>query len=89
MSSLLVSLRTTVTGIFDFVSSLTRDNPRVNAPHGGSGLDGAERARLLRKLPVQLGYVDAIAEVGYITMRNIDGSKNREHGRVRKDQLYR
>jgi hypothetical protein len=89
ISSLLVSRRTTVPDIFDYVSFLTRDNPHVNAPHGGSGLDGAERARLLRKLPVQLGDADAGAEVGYITMRSIDGGKDREHGRVLKDRLYR
>jgi hypothetical protein len=89
ISSLLVSLRTTVPDIFDYVSSFTRDNPHINAPHGGSGLNGAERARLLRKLSVQLGDVNANAEVGYISMRSIDGGKDRECGRVRKDRLYR
>jgi hypothetical protein len=89
ISSLVVSLLTTVPDIFDYVSSLTRENPHVNVPQGGSGLDGAKRARLLRKLPVQLGDADAGAEVGYITIRSIHDSKDRECGRVQKDRLYR
>jgi hypothetical protein len=87
--SLFLSLRITAPDIFDYVSSFTRDNQYVNAPQGGSGLDGAERARLLRKLRVQLGDADAGAETGYITMRSVEGKKDRELGRVRRDRTYR
>ena len=84
-----LSLRITVPDIFDYVSSFTRDNPYINAPHGGSSLNGAERARLLRKLPVQLGDTDAGAEFGYITMRSINNAKDREQGRVKRGRMYR
>tara|TARA_R110002003_G_scaffold1679_2_gene23408 strand:- start:521 stop:2173 length:1653 start_codon:yes stop_codon:yes gene_type:complete len=87
--SFFLSLRITAPDIFDYVSSFTRDNPYINAPQGGSGLDGAERARLLRKLPVQLGDADASAETGYITMRSVDGKKDCQQGRVRRERLYR
>jgi hypothetical protein len=87
--SLFLSLRITVPDIFDYVSSFTRNNQYVNAPQGGSGLDGAERARLLRKLRVQLGDADAGAETGYITMRSVESKKDRELGRVRRDRMYR
>lgn len=87
--TLFLSLRITVPDIFDYVSSFTRDNPYINAPHGGSSLGGAKRARLLRKLPVQLGDTDACAEIGYIAMRSVDGAKDCEQGRVRKDRMYR
>ncbi|KAF2827174.1 hypothetical protein CC86DRAFT_369384 [Ophiobolus disseminans] len=87
--SFFLSLRITAPDIFDYVSSFTRDNPYVNAPHGGSGLDGAERARLLRKLPVQLGDVDAGAETGYITLKSIDGDTDRKAGKVKRERMYR
>jgi hypothetical protein len=89
IASFFLSLRITVPDIFDYISSFTRDNPYVNAPSGGSGLDGAERARLLRKLPVQLGDVDAGADTGYITMRSVEGDGDCRQGRVRRDRMYR
>jgi len=58
--------------------SFTRDNPYVYTTYGGSGLVGAERARLPRKLHVQLGDADASADTGCI-----DGANDREQGRVR------
>lgn len=84
-----LSLRIVVPDIFDYVSSFTRDNPYVQAPHGGSGLDGAERARLLRKLPVQLGDVEPNSEVGYLTVRSILGAEDCKRGRVRSERMYR
>ncbi|KAH7094856.1 hypothetical protein FB567DRAFT_15141 [Paraphoma chrysanthemicola] len=87
--SFFLSLRITAPDIFDYVSSFTRDNPYIQAPQGGSGLDGAERARLLRKLPVQLGDADAGAETGYIAIRSVDGKKDCQTGRVRRDRMYR
>jgi hypothetical protein len=87
--SFFLSLRITVPDIFDYVSSFTRDNPYINAPSGGSGLDGAERARLLRKLPVQLGDVHAGQNTGYITLRSTEGNEDRVRGRVHRERLYR
>ncbi|KAF2023295.1 hypothetical protein EK21DRAFT_118903 [Setomelanomma holmii] len=86
--SFFLSLRIVAPDIFDYVSSFTRDNPYVNAPKGGSGLDGAERARLLRKLPVQLGDADAGAETGYITVRSIYGKEDCQKGRIRRERMY-
>jgi hypothetical protein len=87
--SVFLSFRITVPDIFDYVSSFTRDNPYVDAPQGKSGLNGAARARMLRALPVQLGDVDAEKDVGYITVRSVDGKRDREMGRVRMDRMYR
>ena len=87
--SLILSFSTTAPDIFDYVSSFIRDNPYVDAPPGGSSLDGAEHARLLRKLPVQLGDADASAEVGYIAMRSVSGRKDCKEGRVRRVRTYR
>jgi hypothetical protein len=87
--SVTLSLCITVPDIFDYVSSFTRDNPYIIAPDTGSSLDGAERARLLRKLPVQLGDTDVDAGTGYIALRSIEDSKDCEQGKVRKDRKYR
>jgi hypothetical protein len=87
--SFVLSLYTAVPDIFDYVSSFTRDNPYIIAPDTGSSLDGAERARLLRKLPVQLGDTDMDAQTGYIALRSIQDAKDREQGKVRKGRMYR
>jgi hypothetical protein len=87
--SFVLSLCITVPDIFDHVSSLTRDNPYIVVPDTGSSLDGAERARLLRKLPVQLGDTDVNAGTGYIALRSVEDKKDREEGKVRKDRKYR
>ncbi|KAH7393769.1 hypothetical protein DE146DRAFT_765295 [Phaeosphaeria sp. MPI-PUGE-AT-0046c] len=87
--SAFLSLRIVVPDIFDYVSSFTRDNPYVKAPHGGSGLNGAERARLLRKLPVQLGDVKPNADVGYLSVRSVQGSEDCKYGRARSERMYR
>lgn len=86
--SLILSLQTTVPDVFDYVSSFTRDNPYIDAPAGGSGIDGAERARLLQRLPVQLGDVKAGAETGYIALRSIRGDNDAEAGKVRRERMY-
>lgn len=40
--------------IFGYVSSLTRDNPNVPLPEGGTALSGWDRARLLRDVRVRI-----------------------------------
>jgi hypothetical protein len=87
--SLFLSLHITVPDIFGYVSSLTRDNPYINIPHGGSSFDGTERARLLKRLPVQLGDANVSADVGYIAFRTIDGRSKSEQGEVQKRRMYR
>jgi hypothetical protein len=87
--SFVLSFCITVPDIFDYVSSFTRDNPYIDAPYVESTLDGAKRARLLKRLPVQLGDTDVDAKAGYIALRSIDDAKDCEQGRVRKDRMYR
>ncbi|GAB1317843.1 hypothetical protein MFIFM68171_08053 [Madurella fahalii] len=52
--------------IFDFASSLTRENPWVPLPPGGSAMSGAERARVLRNMRVRVGDVMPRKEIGYV-----------------------
>jgi hypothetical protein len=52
--------------ILGYVSTLTRDTPYVNIPEGGSGLDGSDRARLLKELRVQMRDVRPDDNVGYL-----------------------
>lgn len=86
---LYIQVRSVAPDIFNHVASLTRDNPHVKAPASGSGLDGADRARLLRKMRVQLGDVDAESETGYIASKSVDGGDDCRSARIRRDRLYR
>ncbi len=88
LAGLVLALQATVPDIFNYVSSLTRDNPYMNVPKGGTFLDGAERASLLRDLPVQLGDVTPMEEVGYLAMQTVDNKQRAEQSRVRKGRVY-
>jgi hypothetical protein len=74
-------------------SSLTRDNPFVRVPRGGSTLSGFERSRLLKEMRVRLGDVrnadSAVAEsgVGYLAFAN-DEDIDRIERRVAKRRRY-
>ncbi|OAP65480.1 hypothetical protein AYL99_01452 [Fonsecaea erecta] len=52
--------------IFGYVSSLTRDNPHINLPDGGTTLGGLERARLLRNVKVRIADVSRDGQVGHV-----------------------
>ncbi|KAK5174426.1 uncharacterized protein LTR77_001506 [Saxophila tyrrhenica] len=54
------------------VSTLVRDNPYVAAPPGGSALDSARRARLLKDLRVKLGDVMPRREIGHLAVASLD-----------------
>lgn len=86
---LFTQTRTVAPDIFNHVSSLTRDNPHVNAPAGGSALDGADRARLLQKMRVQVGDTDSQADTGYVAFRSIESSEDGRVGKIRRERLYR
>ncbi|VUC31303.1 unnamed protein product [Clonostachys rosea] len=58
--------------ILGFASSMTRDNPYVKVPSGGSSLDGPDRARLLGGTRVQLADVHPEKDIGYITLRVVE-----------------
>ncbi|KAF5005815.1 hypothetical protein FDECE_7771 [Fusarium decemcellulare] len=66
--------------ILGFASSLTRENPHVGLPPGGTGLDGPARARALRHLRVQLSDVSPEDEVGYITFKTISSHEKPAQG---------
>jgi hypothetical protein len=85
----IVSAKTTVPDIFSHVSSLTRDNPHFDTSAGGSVLDGADRARLLRKTRVQLGDIDADSDTGYVAFRSVENNEDCQKGRVRRERMYR
>jgi hypothetical protein len=84
-----VQAQTVAPDIFNHVSSLTRDNPHVTSPAGGSGLDGSDRARLLKRMRVQLGDAEPGSDAGYIAFRSLSGTGDSREGRIRKERLYR
>ncbi|KAL2821317.1 hypothetical protein BDW59DRAFT_174183 [Aspergillus cavernicola] len=59
--------------ILGYVSSLTRDNPHISLPAGGSTLSGEDRAKLLRDLPVQIADVDKHRDFGRIVLASRSG----------------
>jgi hypothetical protein len=70
-----IVVRAGLTGpdILGYVSSLTRDSPYVKVAEGGSALDGADRARLLRGLRVQLrDAMDGTGEVGRLVFGSVE-----------------
>ncbi len=72
--------------IFTFVSSLTRDNPHVPLPPGGSRLSGRKRAILLKDIVIRLGDVRPEVEIGHIAIAAVNGE--RHVGRLQKQRLY-
>ena len=57
--------------VLGFASSMTRDNPYVPLPAGGSHLDGPERARRLRDVRLELTDVRPEDENGYLAVRAV------------------
>jgi hypothetical protein len=89
MFGVFVQCRTVAPDILNYISSLTRDNPHIDAPVGGSGLGGAERARLLKNMRVQLGDAEPQSKTGYVVFRSTNGSDDVREGRLRSDRMYR
>ena len=54
------------------VSSLTRDNPYIRLPSGGSTLDSLDRGRLLQNVRIRMGDVRSDDPVGYIAIASCD-----------------
>ncbi|KAH8684987.1 hypothetical protein BGZ61DRAFT_495278 [Ilyonectria robusta] len=57
--------------ILGFASSMTRDNPYVPLPPGGSHLDGTDRSRRLRDVRLELSDVRPDDENGYVALRAV------------------
>ena len=86
--NVIVSLKTSVPDIFGAVSSLTRNNPYVDLPEGGSTLDGTDRARLIKDLRVQLGDVQESEGVGLIALKSIAKEETERSTKLEKDRVY-
>lgn len=86
--NIVVALQTSVPDIFGAVSSLTRNNPHIDLPDGGSILDGMDRSRLIKGLRVQLGDVQKREKVGLLTLRSIGKEEPTEALKLQKDRVY-
>ena len=60
--------------IFGYVSSLTRDNPNIPLPDGGTTLSGLDRARLLKDVRVRIVDMSSSDGVGRVTMVHADAA---------------
>jgi hypothetical protein len=70
--------------ILGFMSALTRDNPHVRIPGGGTAMSGIQRSRLLKDVRIRLGDIrEERDEVGYIAI-----TSEQDTVRLRKDVLY-
>ncbi|EON61763.1 hypothetical protein W97_00979 [Coniosporium apollinis CBS 100218] len=68
------------------IATMTRDNPYMNLPQGGSALDCAERSRLLRNIRVRFGDVTPHGEVGYAAIGSLVDEK--EVDILKEERLY-
>jgi hypothetical protein len=87
IANIVVVLQTSVPDILGYVLSLTRENPYVKIPTGGSVLDGTEWARLIRDLEVQFADLQEGEEVGYIALESLE-SDAPTASRLRKNRAY-
>ena len=81
----ILKYRTVAPDVLGYVSSLTRDNPYVPLPGGGTALDGLERARLLKNMKVRLQDVTPWDPQGHIALRNDEWP---DYGKLTTDRLY-
>jgi hypothetical protein len=88
IANIVVTLQTSVPDIFGYVSSLTRENPYVEIPGGGTMLDGTERMRLIKDLKVQLVDIRQGEDVGYIALKSLERGAATSAGRIQKNRLY-
>lgn len=58
IASVWLRLRTVCPDVFGYVSSMTRDNPHLPVPMGGSTMSGTERARAMKNVRVKIGEVE-------------------------------
>jgi hypothetical protein len=64
-----------VPDLLGYMSSLTRDNPYVQVPAGGSTLDGMERTKLSRSLRLKISDVGGETDgVGYVAISSDNDS---------------
>jgi hypothetical protein len=85
-ASLWLRINTVAPDIFGYVSSMTRDNPHMNLPDGGSTMSGSERARALKNLKVKVADLNGGHGVGHIGLAPVD--LDVEMGRLQKKRHY-
>jgi hypothetical protein len=68
-------VRTLAPDIFGYVSSLTRENPMITLPEGGSTLNGIDRARMLRGVKVRIADISGQDGVGRVGLAMKDSSQ--------------
>jgi hypothetical protein len=68
------------------ISSMTRDNPHMRLPDGGSTMSGPERARALGKIKVKIADLGSQSEVGHIGLAAVH--PDIELGNVQKKKVY-
>jgi hypothetical protein len=61
--------------VFGYVSSMTRDNPYLHLPEGGTAMSGVDRARALKKIKVRIADMSGDAAVGHIGLTVFDEEK--------------
>jgi hypothetical protein len=86
MASYWLRRQTIAPDIFGYVSSMTRDNPHMNLPTGGSTMSGSERARALKNVRVKVAHVHQADGVGHIGLAAADSLA--EMGRLEKKKHY-
>jgi hypothetical protein len=59
------------------VSSLTRDNPHIDIPSGGSSLSGFKRARYLKDVVIRIGDIKSETDIGHIVVMSVDNKESK------------
>ncbi|KAI9891281.1 MAG: hypothetical protein M1814_002971 [Vezdaea aestivalis] len=86
--SAILAFKSFIPDILGYVSTLTRDNPHVPLPPGGTLLHGLERAKLLKDLAVRIQDVTPQEPVGHVAFAAI-GDRPRKEGRLVWDRFYK
>ena len=87
MTSFWLRKRTLAPDIFGYISCLTRDNPELHLPVGGTTLSGLERAWLLKDVRIRIadiGPSEGVGRVGFSYARSESWQK--EH--LSRDKHY-
>ncbi|PKY01766.1 hypothetical protein P168DRAFT_299301 [Aspergillus campestris IBT 28561] len=78
----IIAHRTLIPDVLGYVSTMTRDTGDPSFPGGGTTLDGLDRSRLLKNLPVRLGDSKAgDASTGYLSFTGAGVAQRASRGR--------
>jgi hypothetical protein len=87
VASFWLRMATVAPDIFGYVSSLTRDNPHMRLPEGGSTLSGLDRTRALKDVKVKIADLNGNrADVGRIGLTVVHSDV--EMGHLEKTKQY-